>query len=368
MADNQGDEGRPESNSGDLDKSLQERIKRRAQADWRGASPWAGHRRHGTHRAGIVFAFLMIGAGVLLFLENIGLFHFHDIWRYWPVALIALGVSKLFETRGAGGMVWAAMAMLVGTAFLLDNLGIWHASWNMIWPLGLIAFGVLMLVNALERRRSPDDPACVKTYSDTSSDNMLRAWATFSGLKRRLDTQIFRAVRCWRCSAASKWTCAAPTLRHRQRSRHRCQRHFRRDRHQGAGDLARGHARPGYLRRVRRQDHSSETAGRRGSSDAGYHWLRRIRRRLDRELSGRRRYSCNASPSLQPDQFPSVPDGLDSDRRHAGPGAQHVGPTELGGDEGHHCAAQPGAGVCLPVALVFDAAFCRWVRLPSGNC
>ena len=128
----------------------------------------------------------------LLFLDNIGLFHFHDIWRYWPVALIALGVSKLFETRGAGGVVWAAMAMLVGTAFLLDNLGIWHASWNMIWPLGLIAFGVLMLVNALERRRSPDDPACVKTYSDTSSDNMLRAWATFSGLKRRLDTQNFQ--------------------------------------------------------------------------------------------------------------------------------------------------------------------------------
>jgi len=42
MADNQGDEGRPESNSGDLDKSLQERIKRRAQADWPGPGAWAG--------------------------------------------------------------------------------------------------------------------------------------------------------------------------------------------------------------------------------------------------------------------------------------------------------------------------------------
>jgi len=192
MADNQGDEGRPESDSGDYRKSFEERINRRARADWRGAGGWPGHRRRGSHGPGVVFAFLMIGAGVLIFLDNIGLFHFHDIWRYWPVALIALGVTKLFETRGAGGVVWAAMAMLVGTAFLLNNLGIWHASWNMIWPLGLIAIGVLMLVNALQRRRSPADPACVETYSDTSSDNMLRAWATFSGLKRRLDTQNFQ--------------------------------------------------------------------------------------------------------------------------------------------------------------------------------
>ena len=63
MADNQGDEGRPESNSGDLDKSLQERIKRRAQADWPGPGAWAAHRRRGPHRHGIVFAFLLIGAG-----------------------------------------------------------------------------------------------------------------------------------------------------------------------------------------------------------------------------------------------------------------------------------------------------------------
>ena len=141
MADNQGDEGRPESNSGDYGKSPEEQIKRRVKRACPGEGAWAGHRLHGFRRPGVVFAFLMIGAGVLLFLDNIGLFHFHDIWQYWPVALIAIGVAKLFETRGAGGLVLAGLLMVVGTAFLLDNFGIWHASWNIIWPLGLIAFG-----------------------------------------------------------------------------------------------------------------------------------------------------------------------------------------------------------------------------------
>ncbi len=181
MADNQGDEGSRESNSGDYGKSPEEQIKRRVKRACPGAGTWAGHRRHGSRRPGVVFAFLMIGAGVLLFLDNIGLFHFHDIWQYWPVALIAIGVAKLFETRGAGGLVLAGLLMVVGTAFLLDNFGIWHASWNIIWPLGLIAFGVLMLVNALERKRAPEGAGLVKTYSgDESSDNILRAWATFS--------------------------------------------------------------------------------------------------------------------------------------------------------------------------------------------
>ena len=192
MAENQSDEGRREGESRD-GESLREQVGRRAQADWQGPPTWHVRRRRGSHGPGIVFAFLMIGAGVLLFLDNVGLFHFHDIWRFWPVALIALGVSKLFETRGAGGMVWAAMATLVGTAFLLDNLGIWHANWNIVWPLGLIAFGILKLAASLERKRFLDDPNCVKPGSgDTSSDDTLQVWATFTGLKRRVDTQNFQ--------------------------------------------------------------------------------------------------------------------------------------------------------------------------------
>src|SRR5690242_16601855 len=192
MADNQSDEGRQESDPREYGESLKEQIGRRAQARWQGAPAWRGRRRR-THGPGIVFAFLMIGAGVVLFLDNVGLLHFHDIWRFWPVALIALGVSKLFETRGAGGMVWGAMAMLVGTAFLLDNLGIWHANWNIVWPLGLIAVGIIKLVTSLERKRALEDPNCFKAGSgDASSDNTLQAWATFTGLKRRIDSQNFQ--------------------------------------------------------------------------------------------------------------------------------------------------------------------------------
>ena len=150
----------------------------------------AGRPRHRPHSHGMVIAVLLIAAGALLFLDNIGLLHLGDIWRYWPVALIAIGAAKLFDTRGAGGRVWSAMMIALGTCFLLDNLDVWHFSWGLIWPLALVAAGILMLVNAVERKSSQPDPAR-EPSAVASSDDTLRAWAIFSGLKRRLDTQNF---------------------------------------------------------------------------------------------------------------------------------------------------------------------------------
>jgi predicted membrane protein len=166
----------------DMGKSIREDIERRAGRHF--------HRGPGTQ--GVIFAVIIIALGVLLFLDNIGLFRFHDIWQFWPVALIALGVAKLFDTKGIGGQVWAAMWILAGTAFLLDHLGIWHMHWGTVWPLALVAFGAIMLVNALDRhQRAPSGPIGGSSEGGTS-DNTLREWATFGGIKRRVETQDFQ--------------------------------------------------------------------------------------------------------------------------------------------------------------------------------
>ena len=149
------------------------------------------HAHRGPVKQGVVFAVILITVGVLLFLDNIGVLHFHDIWRFWPVALIAVGVAKLFDCRGVGGRIWAAMWIFAGAAFLLDHLEVWHVSWNILWPLALIGFGVLMLVNAIERHRVPEGLIAVSSEG-TSAENTLREWATFSGIKRRLETPNFQ--------------------------------------------------------------------------------------------------------------------------------------------------------------------------------
>jgi hypothetical protein len=185
MADNQGDE-RSQSER-DYAKSLEQNIRDQVHGGIV-SGVWA-RRRPPT--AGIIIAILMIAVGVLLFLDNLGLFHIYNIWRLWPVALIAVGFSKLFECRGAGGLVWAVLVMTAGVIWLLDNLGIWHVSWGMLWPLALVGVGITMLLHALERKNLPEKSRPSGNVGTSAADT-LREWATFGGVKRRLNTQDFQ--------------------------------------------------------------------------------------------------------------------------------------------------------------------------------
>ncbi|HVP45232.1 MAG TPA: DUF5668 domain-containing protein [Bryobacteraceae bacterium] len=141
--------------------------------------------------AGVVIGLVIIAVGVLLFLDNLGVYHIYNIWRLWPVALIAVGVSKMFECQGAGGRVWAGLVIGAGVILLLDNLGIWHVSWGLIWPLAVVGVGLSMLFHAMEQKNLPRR---APPWADigTSSADTLREWATFGGVKRRLATQNFQ--------------------------------------------------------------------------------------------------------------------------------------------------------------------------------
>ena len=186
MADNRGDEN--SQSERDYAKSLAQDIRDRVHTEIRGRD-WSRRRR--PPAAGILFAALFIAAGILLFLDNLGIYHIYNIWRLWPAVLIVAGISKMFESQGAGGRVWAGMVLSAGVIFLLDNLGIWHIGWGLIWPLALVGVGLSMLFHALERRDMPDRLRPGAPASSSSADT-LREWATFGGVKRRLYTQNFQ--------------------------------------------------------------------------------------------------------------------------------------------------------------------------------
>ncbi|HUJ21587.1 MAG TPA: DUF5668 domain-containing protein [Bryobacteraceae bacterium] len=187
MPDSRGDE-RSESYS-DYRKSLEQEIHSRVRADIRDRIWRRRQRSKNTH--GVIIAGLLILAGVLLFLDNIGVLHAGNLWDYWPLALVAIGAAKFWESRYVGGKVWGGMMFATGVCFLLSNLGIWHISFNIIWPLGLIAVGILMLSNALERKRAPES-GLTPSPGFVSPENALREWSVFGGIKRRLDTKDFQ--------------------------------------------------------------------------------------------------------------------------------------------------------------------------------
>ncbi|MBP9040178.1 MAG: hypothetical protein KBF64_00225 [Anaerolineaceae bacterium] len=94
----------------------------------------------------LFFPLLLVAAGVLLFLVNIGTIEgtaWDSITLYWPVILIVGGLDGLYRRDGwVGPLVFLGL----GTVLLLGNLNIFPASaWALLirlWPVILIAIGL----------------------------------------------------------------------------------------------------------------------------------------------------------------------------------------------------------------------------------
>lgn len=143
-------------------------------------------RRAGRSRSGgIVFGAVIVAAGLILLLDNLGILHAYDVWKYWPVALIAAGVARIVESRRPGALVWGGVMAGVGALLLLDRLNILDFNARLFWPLIIIAAGVAMLLRSLDRHGAA-------FATSGSSDSTIGLYGVFGGGKRRVESQDFQ--------------------------------------------------------------------------------------------------------------------------------------------------------------------------------
>lgn len=92
------------------------------------------HRTRMQGLKGIVF----VAAGVALFGAQTGWWEAAAFLRWWPLALIAMGVARGGRTRD--GFLWIGW----GTVCLTWSTGVW--TWRESWPLLLVVYGVALAV------------------------------------------------------------------------------------------------------------------------------------------------------------------------------------------------------------------------------
>jgi predicted membrane protein len=134
-----------------------------------------------------VFGVLVVAIGVLFTLDNLDIVHAEQYFRFWPVALVLLGLTHFVPPADAGRRMWGLIWVFAGVWLTLENLDLVDVSLWALWPLLLVLLGATMIWRAMAPRARPRAPA-------SDSDDFVRATAVMSGVNRVNASSDFRGA------------------------------------------------------------------------------------------------------------------------------------------------------------------------------
>ena len=142
----------------------------------------------------LIFGLFVLLAGALLAADRFGWIDSYDYFHYWPLVLIAIGLAKLLQPRGARGGGW--VLLILGIFFLARGMGWTELDLSDLFPLALVALGVSLIATSIARRGAarrgggPDGTAAAEESSDRS--DRIDAFAMLGAVRRASSSQDFR--------------------------------------------------------------------------------------------------------------------------------------------------------------------------------
>jgi predicted membrane protein len=127
---------------------------------------------------------VLLVIGLAFLLDNLGYMRAHEILQYWPIILIGFGVLKVFESGPTGSRMFGVVLAIVGLLILLDNLDIVYFHIWGLWPLILVLMGASMVWRVFAKNES----------SSASGDSFLQSSAFMGGGKRSSMSREFRGA------------------------------------------------------------------------------------------------------------------------------------------------------------------------------
>jgi predicted membrane protein len=162
------------------------------------------HRERNTASQMLIGAAVII-AGFLFLIDNLGWIDLDMHVHFWPFVLMVVGASTLAQSprRGSGAAIAGIFMIGFGAVSLLKSLGLIYVSWKVIFPIGIIGVGLMMVFRANKRSRqsttdsamaggAADDTSFFHVSEGESSERVMDLTAILGGFQRKVTTQDFR--------------------------------------------------------------------------------------------------------------------------------------------------------------------------------
>ena len=100
----------------------------------------------GSNRRRLVVGVLMIALGLLFLLDRFFVIDVGEAWRFWPLILVAFGLSRIFGAFPGRRRRWGMMQVVLGVWLLLDQIDVVDAGDS--WPVLVMAIGAVIIVGS----------------------------------------------------------------------------------------------------------------------------------------------------------------------------------------------------------------------------
>ena len=100
----------------------------------------------------VFFGLAVIAVGIIMFLDNMGLGLDVNLFDFWPLILVAIGLNQVVQPKEARQSFSGWIFIGIGALFLLDNLGYIYFNFGDLWPVILILIGISILRNHAWKR------------------------------------------------------------------------------------------------------------------------------------------------------------------------------------------------------------------------
>jgi Domain of unknown function (DUF5668)/Cell wall-active antibiotics response 4TMS YvqF len=133
----------------------------------------------------VLLGLIVIAAGVLFTLDNLGVIDAGQFIQYWPAGLVAIGLLKLWHAREGQAWVGGFFLVLLGGWMLLEHLVAIRISIGDLWPLFFVFLGGYLVWKGLGGGgRGPVGDGHTR----------FSALAIMSGVVRRSNVQTFQGA------------------------------------------------------------------------------------------------------------------------------------------------------------------------------
>ncbi len=158
--------------------------------------------------ARVIVGLLIVGFGTALLLDELNIIESGRLIRYWPLALCAVGAAKLLQDSDRSGRTLGAFMLAFGAMSSLDLFFPFEFDAAKLWPLAIVAFGVLLVTRAFRGAQPGRQGLGYPTYPPGRGpapapgvhpsarpgvmEQTLSEFAMWSGIQRRVSSPAFR--------------------------------------------------------------------------------------------------------------------------------------------------------------------------------